>query len=108
MTKKNLLVFFLFILISGALEHIFFHNLRQQQFYFFGDQFFRFSFQETFANSFFLRKWGNLSLLNCWQMMTQFWDIVYYLLIYTLHIPPYLGERILFFVVLSFSFIASY
>ncbi|KKS22619.1 MAG: hypothetical protein UU80_C0004G0009 [candidate division WWE3 bacterium GW2011_GWA1_41_8] len=73
-----------------------------------GDQFFRFSYFETFVNSFFLWKFEHLGLLNSWQLIPNFWDTVYYLFIYKIGFSMFAAEKMLFFIVIFISLFLSF
>lgn len=107
--KHSSFIILIFFSIALLLTHVFFSKLHDGQFLFIGDQFFRFNYFEAFINSFFIRKIENLNVLNGWQFITQFWDVLYYLFIYSFHIPSILAEKLNFFLVLflslSFSFV---
>jgi len=98
----------IFLLITASLCIIFFNGLTPEQFLFSGDQFFRFNGYETFINSFFLRKSIDFGVLNGWQFATQFWDTLYYLIVYYLDLTPQWAEKILFFLVLYLSMYLSF
>ncbi|MEK7570694.1 MAG: hypothetical protein AAB553_00330 [Patescibacteria group bacterium] len=106
--KKYFLIAVLFLLIAGVINSIIFTNIGPNKFIYIGDQFFRFSYFEAFINSFFIRKLENLSVLNGWQFTTQFWDAVYYLFVYTLHISFITAEKMLFFLTLALSLLLSF
>lgn len=109
MQKNKLLIpILLFFLISVLLNMVYFYRLGPSEFYYLGDQFFRFNQYETFVNSFFLRKPENLGVLNAWQQMTQFWDIVYYLVVYSLGLSALMSEKILFFLITFLSLVVSF
>lgn len=103
MIRKHFKVFLVFVAIALSLDFIFFFRLKEGQFLFIGDQFFRFSFFETFINSFFIRKLEFFGVHNGWQFMTQFWDVLYYFVVYKLGISLFSAEKILFFIVLLIS-----
>lgn len=98
----------IFALTAAFLDVIFFHGLGSQQFIFSGDQFFRFNKYETFINSFFIRKPNDLSVLNGWQFSTQFWDTLYYQVVYFFGLAPHLSEKLLFFLVILLSLFLSF
>lgn len=108
MLKNNTSILILFFCFSFILTLIFFWGIDKRHFIYMGDQFFRFNYHEAFINSFFIRKPENLGVLNGWQFMTQFWDTLYYLFVYSFNISFITAEKILFFLVLFFSFIGSY
>lgn len=98
----------IFSLVAGLLNTLFFFGLDAQQFIFSGDQFFRFSTHEAFTDSFFLRKPIDLGVLNGWQFITQFWDELYYLIVYHFGLTPIPAEKLLFFLVLFLSLFLSF
>lgn len=108
LNKKDRLYYLAFLIIAIILNYIFFNKVNNNQFLFIHDQFFRFSYFEAFINSFFIRKLENLSVLNGWQFTTQFWDAVYYLVIYSLRISFINAEKLLFFLMLFLSLSVSF
>src|SRR5947209_5655151 len=108
MIKQAYIPFVFFLVVSTVLTIIFFHGLKVDQFLYIGDQFIRINYYETFINSFFIRKPENLSILNAWQFVTPFWDMLYYFIIYSLHIPLIWGEKLLFLICLFLSLSCSY
>ncbi|OGH24779.1 MAG: hypothetical protein A3B47_00335 [Candidatus Levybacteria bacterium RIFCSPLOWO2_01_FULL_39_24] len=108
MKKTTFLIFLGFFALSVIFFYISFHQLKGNQFYFIGDQFLRFSYNETFINSFFIRRWGNLGVLNCWQLMIPFWDVIYYLIAYKLGASLFFVDRFYFFIVTPISLVASF
>ena len=108
MIKKKYIIFFVFFIIAAILNYVFFYKIDGSHFLFMGDQFFRFNYFEAFINSFFIQKPENLSVLNGWQFTTQYWDALYYLLAYSLHLPFIIAEKILFFLLLFLSLSLSY
>src|SRR5437016_3089131 len=100
MKRSSLVAFIIFFFLSFVLTVTFFSSLRPNEFIFIGDQFFRFNYHESFLNSFFIRKPEDLNVLNGWQFTTQFWDALYYLILYSLHISFITAEKLLFFIVL--------
>src|SRR5438034_2690001 len=106
--KRNYIYFSFFFITALFLDGIFFHGFTRNQFIYSGDQFFQFSYHEAFINSFFIRKLANLGMNNGWQFMAQFWDALYYLLIYSFHVPFIIAEKLLFFLVLFFSFLFAF
>ena len=101
-------LFFLFYLISFGFAYLFTYRLKAGEFLFMGDQFFRFSLDETITNL-FIRKDVNLGIHNSWQLITQLWDIIFYYFVYGFGFSKFFASRLLFFVVnfllLSLSFI---
>lgn len=97
-----------FVALSLVLTLVFFAGLDSNEFIYSGDQFFRFSKHEAFANSFFLRKSVDLGVLNGWQFATQFWDAIYYLFAFRFTSDLKLIEEVLFFMVLLLSLGISY
>jgi len=71
-----------FAFISIVFAHILIGDLNEVEFVFGGDQFFQLSKSEVLASALYLRKSINLGVLNGWQFTTQFWDTLFYLLIY--------------------------
>lgn len=69
-------------IFSWLAAQLFFGNLSAGKFVNSGDQFFPLSFSEIFSSAFSLRKSVDLGVLNGWQFTTQFWDSLFYLLIY--------------------------
>lgn len=86
--------------VALVLSYIFFGHLEPNEFIYSGDQFFRFSEHEAISNSFFLRKSLDLGVLNGWQFATQFWDSLFYLLIFKVTSDLKIVEEILFFLAL--------
>jgi hypothetical protein len=108
MKKATFLIFLGFFALSIIFFYISFHFLKNNQFYFIGDQFLRFSYYEAFINSFFIRRWGDFGVLNCWQLMIPFWDEIYYLIAYRLGASLFFVDRFYFFMVTPISLIASF
>ena len=97
-----------FVLLAALMNAIFFFGLDAEEIIFSGDQFFRFNAHEAFTNSFFLKKSNDLGVLNGWQFTTEFWDAIYYQVVYFLGISPKLAEIFLFYLVLLMSMLMSY
>ena len=106
--KRNYIIIAFFSIISFVLVFTFFKTLKQNEFIYMGDQFFRFNGFEAFINSFFVRKLENFGVLNGWQFTTQFWDVLYYLLFYIFSITFITAEKLLFFIVILLSLILSF
>ncbi len=102
------LIIALFFLIGFSLSTFFFSQIKPNEFFYIGDQFLRLTLHEAFIGSFFIRKIEDLSLLNGWQFMAQFWDAVYYLILYFLNLSFITAEKILFFTVLMLSLTLSF
>lgn len=97
-----------FLAITLFIWLIFFRNIPDNYFIFSGDQFFRFSLDEALRNSFVILKPIDLGTLNGWQFITQFWDAVSYIFLYSLNLSVINSEKILFFIILYYSFYAPY
>jgi len=97
-----------FALLAALMSAIFFFGLDAEEIIFSGDQFFRFNAHEAFTKSFFLRKSNDLGVLNGWQFITEFWDSIYYQVVYLFEISPKLAEIILFYLVLFLSMFLSF
>ena len=106
---KRAIPYIIFFLISSLLTIVFTVKLINGNFLYIGDQFLRFNYFETFINSFFLRKPENFSVLNGWQFVTQFIDVLYFLIVYKLFsLPLQLVEKISYFLILFFTMSLSY
>ncbi len=103
--SKTFLLLFLIGLIVGFRYT---SRLEKGQFLFIGDQFYRFNLYETFINSFFLRKLENFGVHNGWQFTTQYWDVLYYFVVYRLGVNFILAEKILFLLLVNLSLILSF
>jgi len=98
----------MFALLAALINVIFFFGLDAEEIIFSGDQFFRFNANEAFTKSFFLRKSSDFGVLNGWQFITEFWDSIYYQVIYLFEISPKLAEILLFYLVLFLSMFLSF
>jgi len=105
---KKFFPYFFFLLFSFLLNWVYFRGLKVGEFIFSGDQLLRLSYDEAFANSFFLRKMDHFGVFNSWQQIVQFWDSVYYLIVYKLGFSLLQIEFLSFFVALFISFSLSY
>ena len=105
---KRMWPFVFFFVVAGILCNIYFHGLKDGEFIFSGDQLLRFSYQESFDNSFFIRKMDHFGVFNSWQQIVQLWDEAYYLLAYSLGMPTLLIEQVSFFLTLVLSFTLSF
>lgn len=105
---KNMVPYIIFFVIALTLECIYFYDLEVGEFIFSSDQLFWLSYQEAFNNSFFLRKMDHLGVFNSWQLAVQFWDTIYYLIVYKLKLSFINVERASFFLTLLFSFVVSF
>jgi hypothetical protein len=106
---KYLLFFFLFSLVLNV---IFFHKLKEGEFLFIGDAFLKFSLFQISKSAFHIKKIVNFHSHNSWQFMTEFWDSIYFLVVYTLTNSLIFAQRFRYFLViflsLSFSFAGFY
>jgi hypothetical protein len=73
-----------------------------------GDQFFPFSLYEAERNFFYLRKQADLGVLNGWQFTTQFWDGLFYIIVYRLGIDRYVAQHLLFILLILVSFLVAF
>lgn len=105
--RKNLPYVF-FLLVAVGLNVIYFHDLTVGEFIFSGDQLLRFSYNEAFDHSLFIRKMDHLGVFNSWQQIVQFWDILYYLATHALHLPLIIIEKLSFSFILFISFVLSF
>ena len=105
---KKILPYVIFLVIALALNYVYFHGLKAGEFIFSGDQLLWFSYEESFNNSFFIRKMDHLGVFNSWQQVVQFWDTLYYLITYALHLPMIAIEQLSFFITLFTSFVLSF
>lgn len=108
MINKNLLIYTLFLLISILFVIILFFRIPPNNFLFIGDQFFRFSKEETFANAFYIRKMLDFSVFNAWQLTVQTPDILFYSFVYKLGFSMVWAEKILFTVIGFMTLALSY
>lgn len=106
--NKLSFLFIYFFLFLFYFAYINFYNVPEDSFIYSGDQFLRFSKYETDANSFFLRKEENFGVHNCWQQMTQFWDILYFQFIYQFSFTYTTVITIQYSVALAITFILSF
>ncbi len=105
---KQFIPFIFFFLVTVILIFVYFYNLKTGELIFSGDQLLRFSYYESFANSFFLRKMDNFGVFNSWQQIVQFWDSIYYIIAFKIGLPLVQIEQISFFISLFLSFILTY
>jgi|GEM_PF-2347504 len=109
--RKKLIGYFPFIFffcVATLFVSISFSSLRPGEFIFSGDQLLRFSGEESFGNSYFIRKLDNFGVFNSWQQMVQWWDEMYYLVVYALGVPLLTVEKLSFFLTLFFSLTLSF
>src|SRR3989344_3346571 len=95
---KKIFVFIVFLLFSLLLIYIYFRGLKSGEFIFSGDQNLRLSGFEEFSNSFFLRKMDNFGVFNSWQQIAQFWDSIYYTLVFKSNLLFIQIEKLSFFI----------
>lgn len=97
-----------YLLVSVVFTYLFIYRLKVGEFIYSGDAFFRINSFETYINGFFIRKYENLGVHNGWQFITQFWDVIYYRIFYVFSNDFVLGQKILLFIIIFFSFYLPY
>lgn len=104
------LPFVLFLIISLTFATLSMWGLKQGQFLYIGDQFLKVSLSDAAADFFSLRKIESFGVHNAWQLIVQFWDNLYFLVVYSFGASVRVAEFLLFtlavFITLSFSFVA--
>lgn len=95
-------------LIAYALTTIFFRDLAPGEFLYIADQFFKLSFRETLADSFFKRRLDNLSQHNSYTMILGFWDLLFMIGSYLAGLNFLQTEKLIFFITLWMSQVLAF
>lgn len=99
---------YLYLALTSIFTYLFTYRLKNGEFIYSGDAFFRINNYETFINGFFIRKYENLGVHNGWQFITQFWDVIYYRLFYLVSSDYVFSQKLLLFITIFISFYIPY
>lgn len=103
--KNSLLILFL---LAVFFTFAFSFKLKQNEFTFIGDQFYRFSLDETNKENSFLIKPVDFGVYNNWELMIQYWDSVFYKVAYTLGVDFISAEKLVTFLTLLLCMIPPF
>ncbi len=106
--RHKIIVLTASIIISLLFVRVVFAPVSKSEFLLIGDQFLRFSFAETYNNSFFILKSENFGIHNAWVFVVQFWDTIYFYVSYLLGLKLLEAEKLQFFTTVLVSLIFSY